>query len=57
MEQKIQTVLKITPKAKNLFKRLAQADGRTLSGELTWLVDRELTRRRAARSAKRSEQE
>ena len=53
MEEKIQTVLKVSPKLKHLFKRLAQDDGRTMAGEFEWLVIREAKRRQSAKNSER----
>mgnify|MGYP001820889873 FL=1 len=53
-EKLVQTVLKVHPKVRDAFKRLAKAEGRTMSGMLTVMVLREANRRRASLSAARS---
>jgi hypothetical protein len=46
---KVQTVLKVSPKLRAAFKRLAEADGRTMAGEFTYLVLQEVQLRKRTR--------
>jgi len=45
--KKVQMVLKIDPKVREQLRRMAAHEGRSLSGQLTHLVRREVQRRTA----------
>ncbi len=53
MADKVQTVLKVTPDTRSRFRELAEQDGRTMSGMLTYLVLQEQMRRARASAARR----
>lgn len=52
-EDRVQTVLKVPAKVRAKFKKMAEADGRTMAGLFTHLVNEEYMRRRAKSSAHR----
>ena len=49
--KKVQMVLRVDPKVREVLRRMAAHDGRSLSGQLTHLVREEAQRQRAPKQA------
>ena len=54
-ENKVQVVMRVAPKLRTSLKSLAYADGRTMSGMLTHLVNEEAKRRKTKMQPPREE--